>query len=120
MARTLNEREVLFDIMIQFQVDANKMPIEDASIEWSPRLSPFIPIALLRLPIQTFDSAAQLAFARNLSFNPWHCIADHRPLGNQNRARKTIYLELSRLRQAMNAEAHIEPTGDESFEVTVR
>jgi hypothetical protein len=46
----------------------------------------------------------------------WHCIAAHRPLGNQNRARLAIYEQLSRLRQEMNGTPHIEPTGDEVFE----
>ena len=40
---------------------------------------------------------------------------EHRPLGNQSRARKRMYYELSRLRQQMNAVEHYEPTGDEAF-----
>jgi hypothetical protein len=92
------------------------MPLENASVEWPERLSPFIRVATLRIPVQQFDSAGQLAFAENLSYNPWHCIADHRPLGNQNRARKTIYYALSDLRLAMNRETRIEPTGTEVFE----
>jgi hypothetical protein len=47
---------------------------------------------------------------------PWHCIAEHRPLGNQSRARRRMYLELSTLRHTMNAVPHYEPTGDEVFE----
>jgi hypothetical protein len=116
MARTLRTKDVSFDFMVQFQTDPHRMPIEDASVEWPERLSPFIPVARLRLPVQEFDSAQQLAFAGNLSFNPWHSIADHRPLGNQNRARKTIYLALSKFRQSMNGEARIEPTGNELFD----
>ena len=50
-----------------------------------------IPVATLRIPRQNFDSPEQLAFARNLSFNPWHCIPEHRPLGNQSRARRRMY-----------------------------
>jgi hypothetical protein len=50
-----------------------------------------------------------------LSYNPWHCVPEHRPLGNQSRARKRMYSELSRLRQTMNAVEHYEPTGDETF-----
>ncbi|HZN11736.1 MAG TPA: hypothetical protein VFC61_08660, partial [Blastocatellia bacterium] len=65
---------------------------------------------------QQFDSPAQLAFAHRLSFNPWHCLPEHRPLGNQNRARRRIYQELSQLRQSMNGTPHCEPTGDEVFE----
>ncbi len=111
MVNTLSTKEVYFDFMIQFQTDAYRMPIENASVEWPEKLSPFIPVARLRLPVQRFDSRDQLTFAENLSYNPWHCIAEHRPLGNQNRARKSIYYELSGLRQSMNKEARIEPTG---------
>jgi hypothetical protein len=92
------------------------MPVENDGVEWPERLSPFVPVGTLRIPRQRFDSPAQLAFAHNLSFQPWHTLEEHRPLGNQNRARRTIYLELSRLRQELNGEAHIEPTGDERFD----
>jgi hypothetical protein len=57
-----------------------------------------------------------LDFARRLSYNPWHCIAEHRPLGNQNRARRRMYLALATLRHTMNATPHYEPTGDEVFD----
>jgi hypothetical protein len=74
-----------------------------------------VPAATLRIPKQVFDSPEQLAFARVLSYNPWHCIAEHRPLGNQGRARRRMYSELARLRQEMNDVEHYEPTGDETF-----
>jgi hypothetical protein len=57
-----------------------------------------------------------MAFANQLSYNPWHTIAEHRPLGNQSRARHRMYLVLSGLRHSMNAVPHYEPTGDEVFE----
>ncbi|HLZ10473.1 MAG TPA: catalase family protein [Chloroflexota bacterium] len=116
MAGTLSRREVTYDFLIQFQTDSFRMPIENASVVWPERLSPFISVATIRLPIQRFDSPGQLAFADNLSFNPWHAIPEHRPLGNQSRARKAIYWELSKLRQAMNAAPRIEPTGEETFD----
>ena len=115
MADTLSQRDVEFDFTVQLQTDPYLMPIEDGSVRWPEHLSPHVPVAKLRLPVQRFDSAAQLAFADNLSLNPWHCIAAHRPLGNQNRARRTIYEQLSTLRQEMNATPHIEPTGNEVF-----
>ena len=115
MAATLNEGPASFEFRIQVQTDPSSMPIEDASIIWSQSLSPPIPAATLVLERQVFDSPAQLAFADRLSFNPWHALAEHRPLGNQNRARKRIYQELSTLRQTMNAVPHVEPTGSETF-----
>lgn len=115
MAKTLSATDVTFDFCIQLQTDPRRMPIEDASIEWPERLSPFVPVAQITIPAQEFTSAEQMVFARQLSFNPWHAIAEHRPLGNQNRARLLIYSELSRLRQSMNREPHVEPTGRETF-----
>jgi hypothetical protein len=115
MAARLGQEEVEFEFMIQLQSDAHRMPIEDAAVRWPEKLSPYVPAGILRIPKQTFDSPAQLAFAHQLSYNPWHAIPEHRPLGNQNRARYAIYQELSRLRQEMNQTPHREPTGDESF-----
>ena len=68
------------------------------------------------IPRQRFDSPEQIAFTRRLSYNPWHCIPEHRPLGNQSRARRRMYYELSQLRHRMNDVPHYEPTGDEVFE----
>jgi hypothetical protein len=115
MAMTLANREVELDFLLQAQTDPRRMPIEDASIEWPERLSPFVPVARITIPRQKFDSPEQLAFAGELSYNPWHAVTDHRPLGNQNRARKLIYTHLSQLRQSMNHQPHIEPTGSEVF-----
>jgi hypothetical protein len=115
MAMTLSNTDAEFDFSIQLQTNPKRMPLEDASIEWPERLSPFVTVAKIRIPKQEFRSEAQTKFARELSYNPWHCIAEHRPLGNQNRARFLIYSELSRLRQAMNRESHIEPNGNETF-----
>jgi hypothetical protein len=40
---------------------------------------------------------------------------DHRPLGNQNRARRVIYAKPAAVRQQMNGVQHVEPTGEEEF-----
>jgi len=116
MIASLAAGDVELDVRLQRQTDPHLMPIENASVLWPERLSPRVSAATLRIPRQTFDSEAQLAFARRLSYNPWHCIAEHRPLGNQSRARKRMYLALSTLRHEMNAVPHYEPTGDEVFD----
>ena len=89
------------------------MPIENASVRWPECLSPFVPVATVHIPRQEIDTPAHVEFTKRLSMNPWHCIREHRPLGNQSRARKRMYYELSRLRQDRNETPHIEPTGDE-------
>jgi hypothetical protein len=116
MVATLARQDVEFDILLQVQTDPHRMPIENAAVRWPESLSPFVPAATVRIPRQTFDSPAQMAFGKRLSWNPWHCLPEHRPLGNQSRARLRMYAELSRLRQDMNMTPHVEPTGDEVFD----
>jgi len=116
MIKTLDKKDVEFDLMIQVQTDPHRMPIENAAVRWPERLSPFIPAATVHIPQQKFNSEAQFEFAKRLKMNPWHCIPEHRPLGNQSRARFRMYYELSEFRQQMNQTTHIEPTGDEVFE----
>lgn len=115
MVRTLTGGDWELDFMVQAQTDPHLMPIEDATVKWPERLSPYVPVARVRLPAQRFDSDEQLAFADALRFNPWHSLPEHRPLGNSNRARRTMYWELAKLRQRMNRVDHVEPTGDETF-----
>ena len=115
MVASLSEADVELEVRVQMQTDPHLMPIENAGVLWPEELSPRVPVATLRLPRQTFDSPAQMEFAKRLSFNPWHTIAEHRPLGNQSRARKRMYSELSQLRHRMNSVPHYEPTGDEQF-----
>jgi hypothetical protein len=116
MVAALETGDVELDVRMQLQTDPHLMPIENAAVLWPERLSPRVSVATLRLPRQKFHSPAQMAFAKRLSYNPWHSIPEHRPLGNQSRARRRMYLELSTLRHNMNNVPHYEPTGDEVFE----
>jgi hypothetical protein len=116
MVGSLSRGDVELDFRVQTQTDAHLMPLEHNGVLWPERLSPRISVATLRLPRQTFDSPAQIAFSRRLSYNPWHCIPEHRPLGNQSRARRRMYHELSTIRHTMTGVPHYEPTGDEVFE----
>ncbi len=116
MVKSLSEGDVEFDIRLQLQTDPHLMPIENNAVLWPEKISPRVSVATLRLPKQKFDSLAQLEFAKKLSYNPWHTIAEHRPLGNQSRARKRMYETLAQLRHRLNAVPHYEPTGDETFE----
>lgn len=113
MAATLDRQDVEFDLLLQLQTDPHRMPIENAGVRWPEKLSPFVPAATIHIPRQRFDTPRHVALGRTLSLNPWHCLPEHRPLGNQGRARRRMYLELSRLRQERNGTPHLEPTGSE-------
>ncbi len=115
MARTLRFGTVKFNFYIQFQEDAETMPIEDPTVPWK---SPFIKVAELTIPPQVFNSNEQMRFGDNLSFHSWHCLPEHRPLGSFNRARKQVYLALSKYRHRKNGLPDQEPeAGDDFFVV---
>ncbi len=116
MVAALSEGDVELDIRLQRQTDPYLMPLENNGVLWPEKLSPRVSAATLRIPRQKFDSPAQLEFARALSYNPWHSIPEHRPLGNQSRARRRMYDTLSKLRHSMNNVPLYEPNGDEVFE----
>jgi hypothetical protein len=100
LAAHLAREEARFDFCVQFQTDGRKMPIEDASVEWDEHDSPFQPVAHIRIPVQALDGSGGAASCDQLSFNPWHALPDHRPLGNFNRARRDIYRAMAAFRQS--------------------
>ncbi len=94
LAATLRERCVGYDLQVQFYVDAAKTPIEDGSVEWKESDAPFLTVARLDLPKQDVSSARGqkiAALIEGLSFDPWHALEEHRPLGNMMRARNHAY-----------------------------
>jgi Catalase len=112
LAARLASAEVSFDFMVQFQKDPYSMPIEDASVQWSEDTSPFVKVATLRIPQQQFDSESQLLECEHRSFNPWHSLPEHRPLGFVGRARRSIYTQISTFRHERNEVPRVEPTGE--------
>jgi hypothetical protein len=78
------------------------MPVEDATIVWKKSDSPFVTVAHIEIPAQEFDTLQQNEFCENLSFNPWHALPDHRPVGVFNRVRKALYSEVAKYRWAAN------------------
>ena len=95
----LAESDACFDFLIQFQTDAIRMPIEDATVEWPERDSPYVPVAKIRIPRQPIDDGAGAVACEKFAFNPWNCLTEHRPLGNLNRARRDIYRAMSTFRE---------------------
>jgi hypothetical protein len=113
----LERQPAAFDFMVQFQTNPAKMPIENPMVAWDPELSPYRKVATLRLPVQTFDSPAQVQFCETLSFSPWRTLPEHRPLGGINRARLRVYPSIARFRHEKNNVVFREPRpGDPSFE----
>ncbi|SEA46752.1 catalase family protein [Microbulbifer marinus] len=109
MTQQLAAGGACFDFMLQEKVAGADMPIDDASVIWSEEDSPFIPVARINIPPQSFAGEAQQAFCENLSMNPWHGVDDWRPLGSLNRARRLVYHAVSEFRHQQNEARVFEP-----------
>lgn len=103
MKRQLSSTAAEFVFGMQLQANPRSMPIEDAGVCWDERVSPFVPVATLRIPMQDFDTPERNQQGENMRFSPWHCLAAHRPLGSINRARRLVYHGISELRRRVNS-----------------
>src|SRR6185503_10567802 len=100
-----------FRVEAQRFVDESRTPIEDPTVEWEDSVAPWTPLARLAIPAQATESRAGRALAayvERLSFDPWHALVEHRPLGVVMRARAVAYRRAVGARGAMS-ELEVKP-----------
>lgn len=103
-------QNAVYELSAQLCTDLEKMPVEDGSVQWMEEDSPYQPIAKLTISAQDITSPARRVYGDDvLSFNPFHCLPEHRPLGNIMRVRRLAYDTSSRYRHQMNAQPRVEP-----------
>jgi len=84
--------DAVWEVRVQLATDLEKMPIEDASVQWDEDLSPFVTVARIEVPRQgSWTPERKQSIDEGMSFSPWHGLAAHRPLGGVNRVRKPAY-----------------------------
>jgi hypothetical protein len=92
-----------WELRVQLCVDLERMPVEDASVEWPQDLSPFVPVARITIgPQAGWSDELAREIDDGMAFNPWHALAAHRPLGQVMRARKAAYAASSNYRSERN------------------
>ena len=92
-----------FELQLQFFVDEQRTPIEDATNEWQEDVAPFVTVAVLTIPTQDTESAEGVKCAADIeaaAFDPWGALMAHRPLGEVMRARKVVYFQSQTGRKA--------------------
>jgi hypothetical protein len=113
MEEQLEAGPACFDFMVQLQVPGKIMPVEDATIVWSEKDSPFVPVAHIKIfdseGQKPFDIEERKQFCEDLSMNPWHSLAAHRPIGVFNRVRKALYEEVAKYRWNANQQQYGNP-----------
>ncbi|WP_432381257.1 catalase family protein [Duganella sp. P38] len=103
----MTEHGAEWELRVQLCTDLASMPIEDASVEWQ---APWIPVARLRAEPQAgWTHGLSVLVDDGMQFNPWHCIADHRPLGSVMRVRRAVYAASARFRAERNGAPLAEP-----------
>jgi catalase len=106
----------VWDVQAQLCTDLAKMPVEKADVLWPEEESRYVTVGTLTAVAQEAYSAERRVFIdEQLSFNPWHGLAAHRPLGNIMRARKKAYEASSQYRHAMNVRPRTEPKSIEEL-----
>lgn len=95
--------DVVFDFKVQVRSAGEAdLHIEDATQSWPD--APEVTVARVTIPApQTgLSTPEHLAECEELSFSPWHSLADHQPLGSINRLRYAVYNASAVYRRSQN------------------
>ena len=106
----------MWELRVQLCTDPDKMPVEDGTVEWDEEESPYVAVGTLVAKAQEVYSDERRVWVDELlSFNPWHCLAAHRPLGNLMRARFKAYEMSSKFRHQREGRQAVEPRSIEEM-----
>ena len=110
VADFFEEQGAEWELCVQLCTDIGEMPVEDASVVWDEKLSPYRPVARIVMGAQaSWSDARARSIDEGLAFNPWHAVAAHRPLGGVMRVRRGAYVAAQRFRAEKNQRAVSEP-----------
>ncbi len=117
--------EACFDFKIQVQTSPEVMPIEDSTKSWPEtkslfpllnplkrNFSPYVKVAKIIFNYSDntdMNSGERRDYCEDLSFNPWHTIPEHKPLGRTMRMRRDVYKGISDFRRLNNGASFEEP-----------
>jgi catalase len=100
----------IWDVQVQLATDPEHMPVEKADVVWPEDQSPYVTVGqLVARPQEAYSPQRRVYVDEVLSFNPWHGLTAHRPLGNIMRARQKVYQVSSQFRHTMNGRPAVEP-----------
>lgn len=96
-----------FDFCLQLRHDATPEIIDNPTEEWD---TPEQRVAVVTILGQEFDRPEQARFGQSLSYTPWHALPEHRPVGQINEIRRTVYDAGSLARHLFTLTPRREPT----------
>ena len=105
------KNSVEYEFRAQLCTDLKRMPVEDGYVEWPEDESAYRAFGKISIPAQEAYTPTRRAYVDDvLSWNPWHCIEEHQPLGSLMRVRRQAYFAASSYRHRANAMPIKEPT----------
>ena len=109
LADELRARGFDFDLQVQLCADLKAMPVNDTTVEWPERLSPFVTVGRVYIPRQDISAPQNPEQGDALAFNQWRVTAEHRPLGEIMDVRR-VYTASARVRREINHQPQREPS----------
>jgi len=106
---------ICLNFNVQVRTKPDKQPLENTLIAWDQEDSNWEKVATIKIPPQDFTSPEQAEFCQNITYNPWHSLPEHEPIGGINRARRDVMFALQKARLNGNKRQRFEPTGEEKF-----
>jgi hypothetical protein len=113
LADELHARAFDFDLQVQLCADLAAMPVNNVTLEWPEKLSPYVTVGRVHLPRQNIAGPENFAKSDPLAFNQWRVTAEHRPLGEIMHVRR-IYSASAKVRRTLNHQPQTEPTSADS------
>jgi hypothetical protein len=97
-----------FDLQVQLCTNLEAMPVNDVTVEWPEKLSPFVTVGRVHVPRQDISRTENFEKTDALAFNQWRVTEEHRPLGEIMQVRR-IYSASAKMRRALNHQPQTEP-----------
>ena len=92
MAQVLIEQDSVWELRVQLCTDLETMPVEDSSVVWDEKQSPYVAVGRITVPAQAgWERGLSEQQEQSVAYSPWHGLAAHQPIGGVNRARKPTY-----------------------------
>ena len=97
------EQGGVWELRVQLNTDLEAMPVEDASVAWDEKASPYRTVGRITVePQLSLGTDVAEVVDEQTFFSPWHGLAAHRPLGSVNRARRQAYEMSAEFRAKFN------------------
>ena len=97
-----------FDLQVQLCTDLEAMPVNETTVEWPEKLSPYVTVARVHVPRQDISGTDNSDKTDALAFNQWRVTEEHRPLGEIMQVRR-IYSASAKVRRTLNHQPQTEP-----------